>query len=327
MAAANRRAEREEMRRHRQLERASRESAKLEALAQASMSVDLYEMRIARITSVHQECGNTWDWESIAAAPAPSEPKPITTNESAARAQANAYTPTLFDKLLGRVDRRRRDLTAAIETARRADSALSAKARAEYEEALKDWKETRALAQGVLSLNPEAFGSAAEELSPIAELSELGSRVDITFRSEGRAAVILQVNGEAVIPAEVCSLLKSGKLSQKKMPVTQFYELYQDYVAGAVFRIARELFALLPLKTVVVTAMGHLFDSSSGHSADHPILSVVMPRSTFQALNFATLDPSDALRNFVHRMNFRRGKGFEPIEPLNLDTILLEQSP
>jgi hypothetical protein len=325
MAAAHRRAEREQTRRHRELERASKESAKREALSQASLAVDLYDLRIARITSVHQECGDPWNWESIAAAPPPLEPRPTNQNEAEAKAKANAYAPGLLDKMLGRVDRRRRELTVAVEAGRKADVALAAKARSDYEQALKDWQETRAIAQGVLALDPDALGSAVEELSPIAELSDLGSRVNMSFGPAGKTAVTMYVNGQAVIPSDVCTLTKSGKLSQKKMPLTQFYELYQDYVAGAVFRIARELFALLPIETVVVTAMGHLFDSASGHSADHPILSVVMPRSTVQSLNFASLDPSDALRNFVHRMNFRRGKGFEPIEPLSLEGLLLSK--
>jgi hypothetical protein len=145
----------------------------------------------------------------------------------------------------------------------------------------------------------------------------------VSFTADARAEVSLFVNGDSVVPREVKSLLTSGKLSSKKMPQGQSTELYQDYVCGAVFRIARELFALLPLEAVVVTAFGHLLDSSSGHMTDQPILSIVIPRRTAETLNFDALDPSDALQRFVHNMSFRKTKGFSAVEALSVDSVTL----
>jgi len=44
---------------------------------------------------------------------------------------------------------------------------------------------------------------------------------------------------------------------------------------------------------------------------------VAIPRKTFDMLSFENLDPSDSLNNFVHNMNFKKGKGFEPVEVLD----------
>ena len=59
-----------------------------------------------------------------------------------------------------------------------------------------------------------------------------------------------------------------------------------------------------------------MLDPSSGHLKDQSILSVVVPRQTLETLRFEALDPCEALRNFNHRMDFKKTKGFVSIEPL-----------
>ncbi|MFZ5616000.1 MAG: hypothetical protein ACOZAA_01580 [Pseudomonadota bacterium] len=47
-----------------------------------------------------------------------------------------------------------------------------------------------------------------------------------------------------------------------------------------------------------------------------PILSVQFARDMFKRLNLEAVDPSDAMRNFRHVMDFKKTKGFAPIAPL-----------
>ena len=71
------------------------------------------------------------------------------------------------------------------------------------------------------------------------------------------------VKSEEIVPRETKSLLKSGKLSVKQMPKARFYEIYQDYVCGCVLRAGRELFALLPIRMVIVTAMANMLNTQT----------------------------------------------------------------
>ena len=145
----------------------------------------------------------------------------------------------------------------------------------------------------------------------------LGSSYGIKVDNKTMLTATLNVNGENVIPTEIRSLTKSGKLSIKPMPKNKFYEIYQDYVCGSALRIARELFALLPVDMIIVNAIGSLLNKQTGHLEDTPILSIAIPRKTFDMLNFENLDPSDSLNNFVHNMDFKKGKGFGPVEVLD----------
>jgi hypothetical protein len=316
IAAAQRAAERQAVRRHREHVRMAKQDAKLEALRQAAFDVEQYENLIDRITSVHRDSAAAWHWNDIANAPKPIAPQPTTGHETSAQQALRRYEPSWIDKLFRRAESKRAALAADVVAARQRDAENNAEAERAHADQVADWAELRDLALRILAMDVTAFRDATNALSPFAELSELGSRIEFTFREDGVATASLFVNGESVIPGDVKTLLQSGKLSVKRMPQGRFYELYQDYVAGATLRIARELFALLPLHTVYVTAIGSILDASSGHVQDQAILSVMIPRESLMRLRFDTVDASESLRNFIHRMDFRKAKGFLPVEPL-----------
>jgi hypothetical protein len=110
-------------------------------------------------------------------------------------------------------------------------------------------------------------------------------------------------------------------LSTKAWQKGRFHEVYQDYVCGAVLRVANELCALLPVESVLVTAVDDMLDSSTGKLRQQALLSILVPRSTLEALNLELVDPSDALANFIHRMSFKKTTGFSPIEPLTINDV------
>jgi hypothetical protein len=129
----------------------------------------------------------------------------------------------------------------------------------------------------------------------------------------------IKVNSAQIIPTEVITLTASEKLSVKPMPKGRFHEIYQDYVCGCMLRVAREVFAMLPMETMLVTVLADLLDSRTGQIAEQPVLSAAMPRTVIARLNFEQLDSSDALENFRHRGDFkatRKSGGFQPITPL-----------
>ena len=160
----------------------------------------------------------------------------------------------------------------------------------------------------------DAYTDAIGHADPFSELNQFGSKIDFKVNTNSQVEVTLNVNGEDIVPSEIKTLLQSGKLSVKKMTKSRFYELYQDYVCSSALRIARELFALLPIETANVTAVGKLLNTKTGYMEEQPILSITIPRETLSRLNFDLLDPSDSMDNFLHKMKFSKTKGFQPIE-------------
>lgn len=321
LGAASRRIEREQRRQQRELEKQRIFYEKMQEHEKAILEAQLYENRIDLIQSVHKECGELCDWASIQTNLPPEKPSPSCKHEELAQLELNSFKVGLTDKLLGRGGAKKEALIKAVDEGRVLD-------KMEYEEALKEhdrthseWKALRELAERMLSGDLNAYIDAIKTVEPFSDIGELGSSIRFSVDSSSAVRAILQVRGEQVIPTEIKSVMKSGKLSIKAMPKGKFYEIYQDYVCGSVLRVARELFALLPTELVVVDAIGSLLNTQTGYMEEKTILSVIIPRDTLNKLNFETLDPSDALNNFVHNMNFKKGKGFSEVEPLKIPDL------
>jgi hypothetical protein len=178
----------------------------------------------------------------------------------------------------------------------------------------------RSLAHRVLTGDPDAYETALLELSSFGELSALGSALEFGFPGPTLVEGTVVVNGVDVIPGESKSLTAAGKVSTKPMSKARFHEIYQDHVCSCVLRLAREVFALLPVAEVIVTARVRVVDSVTGQEVERPVLSVAIPRQGLDALDFARLDPSDAMANFRCRgdaMVSRKSGAFTTIEPLH----------
>jgi hypothetical protein len=285
-----RRAEREAQRRQRELEKQQRALERMEALERASYEFELFQNRIALLMSVHQECGPAWDWEALASRAEPRPPDPRQDHERAARLGLENYRPSVFDKVLRRVEKRRQVLRTAIDSGKRADEEDHKRASQEFEARHEDWRKMTSLAERVLAGDGSAYREAIEETEPFSDISSLGS--ELLFQTHGPRVIeaILLVHDESAIPRQKKSLLKSGKLSEKDMPKGEFWAYYQDYVCGCALRIARELTALLPVEFVVVHAVSELVNTQTGHLEKQAILSVAIPRTTLQRLNFAVCE-------------------------------------
>ncbi|WP_144988126.1 hypothetical protein [Gimesia aquarii] len=316
-----RRIERESRKHQRELEKQRQQIEKMQELERAQYEVELYENYVELLLSVHKECGPIWDWEKLRSAESPLKPKRSNANQNAAQAKLYRFKPTVLDKVFKRNKKKRAALELAVEVAKKTDVREYKKALKAYENEFANWKAICKLAEDVLAGNTKAYIESIHKTNPFNDITELGSSIKFHAKSSSCIEAILCVKSEEIIPTETKSLLKSGKVSIKKMPVTKYYELYQDYVCGCILRVARELFALLPVEFVIVTAVADLLNTQTGHMDEQPISSVGIPRVTFEKLNFDMLDPSDSMGNFLHKMNFQKTKGFKAVDKISLTEI------
>lgn len=320
--AAASRYDRAQKTRQRELERQRKQYEKMQALEKAVFEVQEFDNYLDVILSIHKECDDEWDWEEIANIPPPNNPVKLNTNEEVARKRFEDYNPSFMDKTLKRVEKRIKVLEEEVNYAKERDEEIYQNELNVFQESIKEWGKTKRIADGIVEGNIESYSELITEVNPLDEISELGSSIQYRYHSKDGLEVDLYVNSEQVVPMQLKTLLKSGKLSIKAMPKTRFYEIYQDYVCGAVLRVAREMFALLPLKMIIVNAYGELLDTSTGHTAPQPILSVAFPKEVVKSLNFDYIDPSDSLVNFSHNMKFLKTKGFSGVERLQLKDVL-----
>jgi hypothetical protein len=308
MEAAERRQQRESQKRQRELEQRTKEQAKLSAIEQARLEVETFENQLDGLLSIHKEQSEVLDWEEFAASLPPPAPQRKSYHELKIKQRVMVLLPN-----------QKGNAEAEIEQARSQDEQIFQDESQAYSDQKAKWEKLKNLSRRVLAGEHKAYTEALVEFNPFAEMSDLGSSINFTIHSAKLIECVLKINGKQAIPAEVKTLTASEKLSVKPMPKGRFHEIYQDYLSGCVLRVAREVFALLPVDTVLVRASADSLDSRTGHRVEQPVLSVVMPRAVIARLNFDQLDPSDTMENFQRRGDFkasRNSEDFNSIVPL-----------
>jgi hypothetical protein len=321
VAAAARRAERENQKRARESARQFKTQQKLQALENALDDYENYTDYIDTLQSIHKGDIEPIDWELILDEPKPEEPVPQEKYGELAKAAKATYVPSFFDKLLGRVSKKNENLDRAITVGISRDRSIYEAEVKKHEEALIDWNKLQLIAKKVLTNECEAYRDALEYFNPYSEISALGSNLSMRINPD-HIEIDLHVNSTEVIPNYVLTLTSTGKLSRKSMPVSRFNELYQDHICSCVLRIARETIAHLPIKFVVINAISKLLNSKTGRVEEQAVVSVAVYPETFQYINFESIDPSDCMSNFIHNMKFSKTTGLTPVDKLDSTTLI-----
>jgi hypothetical protein len=288
--------------RRNELARIQREQKKMEELEYARLQVDLFENRLEQIRSIHHECDDPIDWQEVFHRPPPFQAGQEGPNTMAARQKQQSYRPGLFDRLLNKDEAKMQQLYEEIERARLQDQDL-----------LNQWNHMHSMAERILSRDIDAYLEVIEDFDPLEDLIYFGSGFEFGIDDPNVIHVSFDVNAQNVVPQKSLSLTKTGKLSEKNLPKSTFYDIYQDYVCSCVFRIARDMFALLPVSAVYVHSYEDRLNTATGYHEKIAILSVKYDRATLNRLNITNLDPSDALTNFTHQMKFKKTQGFEEV--------------
>lgn len=267
-------------------------------------AVKEYQHTIEHLTGVHQTCDETVDWSRIHALPAPFTPPNSGPKQLYYQQKLDTFAPRWYERLFGALgEKRRRRLEAAVRRAAEEDTR-------DYEE----WRKINELAGLVLRGDADAYFQAFEEMNPFGDLLIFGSDFECSTNGGNAIEVEYRIKSEGIIPDFELLLTPTGKLSRKQLSKTRFYELMKDFVCSCTIRVARDTMALLPVQQVAVHVVDHAVNTATGHLETITVLSVVFERERLNALNFAGIDPSDAIDNFPCHMNFSRTSGFKPVE-------------
>lgn len=266
-------------------------------------TVRKYQEYINEITSFHKEAGQAVDWNYLTTAPEPFlwDEGPLSLK---LQAELEAYKPSFLEKMSGRAEAKIKEMEERLSNTRIEENGV-----------LLDWDSVHVLAKRVLNQDVEAYLQAISSRQVLSAISEYGSEFELGTDNPIVMHVAFNANGKKVIPSEKLSVTSTGKLSKKKMTNTEHYALLQDYVSSCSIRIARELFALLPISYVVIHVEEYMLDTVTGLERENTILSVLLGRDSISGINFDRIDPSDFLqgRSLKINMNFLKTKGFKPV--------------
>lgn len=154
-----------------------------------------------------------------------------------------------------------------------------------------EWTYYKERAEKVLNGDIDTYFEIISDLNPLDDLLEYGSEFECGTDDPRMLSVHFKVNSERI--------LRDAQTLNRR----EYNLLLQDYVCGCAIRIARDMFALLPLRHLII-------DATDG---TRNILSVDFNRTSFLDLDFETIDASDTVEKFSHEMHFDPDCGFGEI--------------
>lgn len=252
------------------------------AAGDAADQVAAYEQQLQMIRRVHETCSETIDWKKISEQPAPAS-RSVSFNAS-----NDSFSEDLHDANNSKFD--------------------------DYG----DWKKLHDLSGKILAGDIDSYLEVLAEVKPFEDLTEYGSDFEVGTDDPSSMTVEFNVKSEEVVPQETLALTSTGKLSRKALAKSTRNDIVQDYVCSCVIRIAREMFALLPVDRVLINAKDSILNTATGHNEDVTLVSVIFDRARFMDTDFSRIDPSDLIEAYPSNMAFKKISGLGAVEELHL---------
>lgn len=300
-------------------QRRQKQALKEQISDDAAEEVRNWENHIEGLLTVHTDLVDPIDWQKLLAKPRPEEPEVLSHHQDKAETALSDFKPSIFDFFRGGTAKRQQILADTFSQAPTLDLLDHQKAMTTFNNELSDWETDRSLAKRLNDGDCSAIQEVIAEMQNLPKNDLIGTAVKFSI-GDNWVHARPQIHENDIIPNYRLKQLASGKLSETKMPVSQFNELYQDYVASVALKVAGDLFQILPLSEVFVTCESNMLNSATGYKEPTPVLSVQFVRETMMQLNLAGIDPSESMLNFNHTMKFSRTKGFSPVHPLKGDS-------
>jgi len=307
------------MRQHREHQRRVKEHTKYIEKLRAENEAEQFDRYLELLVSIHKNCTDDLDWEAIANSDPPAPPTQDRRHEVAATMLVAAYKPGFFERLFGGAAKRLAVLQQGIMQGRAADHAAYLAATQAHAQAHASWATRRTLAQRILARDPGAYSLALEALGALEDLESFETEATLGAAEPDGVTFTCRVMDDEIVPREEVKLTSRGKTSTKAMAAGRYWALYQDHVCSTALRLAREAFAVLPVSRAIVNIGPMSVNPQTGHREHMVFLAVHLARDAFKKLNLNNVDPSDSMKNFPHRMKFKKTTGFEPVMPMTLD--------
>jgi len=153
------------------------------------------------------------------------------------------------------------------------------------------WQYYHSMASKVLSGDIDTYLQLIYEVNPLDDLLAYGGSFEFGTDNSSKIEVEFTVNENA---------LSSAKQQLSEM---EYNNLLLDFICSVCIRIARDMFALLPINNTIIHT---IFNGKM-------ILSVNFDRQRLSKMKFGYIDPSDTLEKFEYIMDYNEFNGFTPI--------------
>ncbi|NNJ55807.1 MAG: hypothetical protein HKP14_06730 [Bacteroidia bacterium] len=263
---------------------------------------------VTNIQSVHKNCIESVDWDRIQRSRKPREPRKTRTHEFEAQFQLQNYTPSVLDKFSRSIQKKINRLKRNIDLAKIKDREENDLRYGRFLDDLRNWEVLQDIANGIQKNKTVSYNNALQYFKPFDIIQEYGDDIIYSF-SENALEIELHVCTEKIIPKYELIQSESGKVYKRMLTTSKMQELYQNHVYSSSLKIAREVFAYLPLKQVIVNTINTNNSILSSTKAQTDF-SVSFDSKTIGKLNTDEIETTDDMFHFVDSMQENSSPAF-----------------
>lgn len=260
-----------------------------------------YKAMVDRLLTCHLVGPEPVDWHAAKSSPPPPPPARVTSRSDPVHVELYQFEPSVLDRLLFRVGRKRSELERRLREAEDADEVEYQELLAKHAEVLESHGLLARLAPGVLSNDADVWIEAFQALNTASDrLPVEGVKLELHADQEGADLTVSLVATvlRASLPDDAVQEVADGKLELVKLGRNGVSDRFEDYACSVALRLAREAFAVLPTPRVSVQTVESVLNTATGHEEERELVRAEIGRAEFEALNLERIDPSDALSAF-----------------------------
>lgn len=270
----------------------------------AKAAVSEYHELMDAVTDMHRKSDERIDWNYVYNSPEPFNINALGPRALKVKEQIDSYVPSASEKIFkSRLEKKMADMKKNL-----------LKAMEEDEEAYNGWRSLVDLAGEVLRGNIDAYFEVINEMRPLDDLLEFG--VDFEFGSNSSDIIHVEyvADSASAVPFFTLSISKTGRLQKTNLSKSQHNELISIHIASSAIRIAKDMFALLPVEKTVVHIVDNYINELISKKERVTVLSVEFERDRLEIAEKAKSSPLDILQEFRHNMKFTKSYGFRPVD-------------
>ncbi len=277
-------------------------------LSENSKVVTDYNNFIKAISQMHLSASVYCDWNYINSIKAPYDYNntKIGPAESKAIMELEKFNSSkVFKALSPFIKKHKNTLESNILTAKKYDTSE-----------FKHWEKLHKLSVGILEGDIDSYIKVIDDFKPFDDITELGSFFIINFNSSQVIEIEFRVNEDSLMPENSYSLGENGQLLETPYTKKEFYSIINSFISSTTIRVARDMFAILPIKTVYVQVIKNVPNTYVGISEVTTVVSVEFTREKLDCVDLNNTDATAILENFPHNRNFVVGEGFRAVPRL-----------
>jgi len=270
----------------------------------AKAAINEYNKVMNMITDMHRHSDEQIDWNYVYNSPQPFNINALGPNAMEVKEQIDNYVPTTSEKIFKKkLEKKLLNMKNDLRKAMEKD-----------EETYNGWRTLVDLAGEVLKGNIDAYFEVINEMRPLDDLLEFG--IDFEFGSNSSDTIHVEYVADSsnTVPFFELSLSSNGRLQKSNLKRSQHNELIRMYIVSSSIRIAKDMFALLPIEKAVVHIVDDYINEVIAKKEKVTVLSVEFERDQLEQANMRNKDPLEILKGFNHNMKFTKSYGFSPVD-------------